>query len=394
MTAVRVQTGLPRDRLLGRTPFAPGRPRILLIDDDRSLLNGLRRRLHGSFDVNCAEAGETALQLVAQSEAFAVVVSDMRMPGMDGVAVLKRLQKESPDTVRVLLTGYVDVENAIAAVNEGNIFRFLCKPVDQNLLEKVLEDAISQYQLVTAERELLEKTLQGSVRALSEVLSLANPAAFSRGLRLRALVTEIVERLGMSDCWEIEMASTLSQLGAVTLPEQVIEKLNGRAALDAAEAAMVERLPEIANHLLEEIPRLEGVRRIIGDQRGCWRPTEVSLGGAILRIATDWDALETAGVAPGAIRATLKERYGNTGRDIVEALLKHWDNDQVEETVVERDVGDLVPGMILESEIRTSEGRLVVGRGQVVTPGLLERLANFSARHTVSQTVLVTRSTG
>src|SRR6185312_3089295 len=92
----------------------PPKPRVLLIDDDTSLLEGLKRRLRSRLDVTTASSGAEALERTEPARPFAVVVSDMRMPGMDGATVLRELRRRAPDTVRVLLTGYVDVDNAIA----------------------------------------------------------------------------------------------------------------------------------------------------------------------------------------------------------------------------------------------------------------------------------------
>ena len=100
---------------------------------------------------------------------------------MDGIQFLAQIREMSPDTVRIMLTGHADLENAIQAVNEGNIFRFLTKPCDNNILIQVLSQGLEQFRLVTAEKELLEKTLQGSINVLTELLPWSTPW-FSGGL--------------------------------------------------------------------------------------------------------------------------------------------------------------------------------------------------------------------
>jgi hypothetical protein len=119
-----------------------------------------------------------------------VVVSDLQMPGMDGITLLSSLRKVSPDTVRVLLTGHADVDAAIAAVNEGNIFRFLRKPCPPGALLRALEASVEQYRLITAERVLLEQTLRGSLKTLTDILAFVNPVAFGRAIRSRKIVGE------------------------------------------------------------------------------------------------------------------------------------------------------------------------------------------------------------
>ena len=106
---------------------------------------------------------------------FAVVLSDMRMPQMDGATMLAEIKKLNPEVVTVLLTGYTDFESAMAAVNEGNVFRMLSKPCPPEALIKVLKDATAQHDLIKGKRILLDKTLRGAVDALAQSLSTAKP---------------------------------------------------------------------------------------------------------------------------------------------------------------------------------------------------------------------------
>jgi DNA-binding NtrC family response regulator len=141
--------------------------KVLFVDDDRNLLASCERSFRRKFTVETAEGGEAALQAIAERGPFAVVVSDRQMPGMDGIQLLSLVRQRAPDTVRIMLTGNVDLEGAIKVVNEGNIFRFLTKPCALEILGKAVEDALAQYRLVTAEKELLNKTLSGSIKLLT-----------------------------------------------------------------------------------------------------------------------------------------------------------------------------------------------------------------------------------
>jgi DNA-binding NtrC family response regulator len=134
------------------------RPRILLVDDDIQILDALQRQLRRDFDVTTTCDAKEAIRLVVSGGPFAVVVSDLRMPGMDGVSLLFLIRKISPETVRVLLTGNADVEAAISAVNQGNIFRFLTKPCPPATLIAALEASVEQYRLSNAGRELRGQT--------------------------------------------------------------------------------------------------------------------------------------------------------------------------------------------------------------------------------------------
>ena len=121
------------------------RPRILIVDDDSLILDALKRQLRSRFDLTTATEGKEAIRLVMSQGPYAVVVSDLRMPGMDGVTLLYLIRQAAPDTVRVLLTGKADLEAATLAINEGNIFRLLNKPCPTGMLLRALEAAVEQY---------------------------------------------------------------------------------------------------------------------------------------------------------------------------------------------------------------------------------------------------------
>src|SRR6266404_8812143 len=119
--------------------------KILCVDDESSILRGFERVLDGTFPIQTATSGEEGLTLVSEQEPFAVVVSDMRMPGMDGIQFLRKLKEIAPDTVRMMLTGNDDQQTTIDAVNRGNIFRFLTKPCSPEDLEQAIVAGIQQY---------------------------------------------------------------------------------------------------------------------------------------------------------------------------------------------------------------------------------------------------------
>ena len=132
--------------------------KILLVDDDPNILQGYQRQLRKRFELDTVLSGREGLEAVASDGPFAVIVSDMRMPGMDGVQFLTQVRETASDTVRMMLTGNSDQQTAMDAVNEGHIFRFLTKPCNTDTFAKALEAALEQYRLITAERELLPGT--------------------------------------------------------------------------------------------------------------------------------------------------------------------------------------------------------------------------------------------
>jgi signal transduction histidine kinase len=156
------------------TPPAQTHPhagRILFVDDDHRLLDGIRRRLRGRFAIETAIGPERGLEMLATQPPFAVVVADMNMPGMDGATFLARVQQVSPDSVRMMLTGNADLDTAVAAVNSGNIFRFMQKPIAGADLERFLNAGIEQRRLVDAMRRaaVAEQTSRAKSQFLATV---------------------------------------------------------------------------------------------------------------------------------------------------------------------------------------------------------------------------------
>src|ERR1043165_7429621 len=190
--------------------------KILFVDDDANLLASCERNLRKRYSIETAVGGEFALNRITERGPYGVVVSDMPMPGMNGIQFLSAVKQRAPETVRIMLTGNADVEVATGVVNEGNIFRFLTKPVPADVLSKALDDALAQYRLVAAEKELLNKTLSGSVKLLTDILSIAETPAFGRTQTLRDLVSEATTKIGLSNAWEIHLAVMLAPIGYVT----------------------------------------------------------------------------------------------------------------------------------------------------------------------------------
>lgn len=198
---------------------------ILLVDDDLQILDGYRRSLRGEFLMDTVLSGQEALNLIQSKGPYAVVISDMRMPGMDGVELLRRVKSVSPETVRIMLTGNADQDSAVEAINRGNIFRFLNKPCEKENMAKTITAALVQHRPITAEKQLLEQTLSGCLQVWSEVLSLVNPAAFSRAERARRYIHHVVTAMKLGNPWQYEVAAILSQLGCVTLAPETIETI-------------------------------------------------------------------------------------------------------------------------------------------------------------------------
>lgn len=289
------------------------------------VLEGLRDTLRHHFEVRSAGSGAEALVLLKESPRdFAIVISDMQMPGMSGSLFLREVRRLAPLAVRMLLTGYADSEAAISAVNDGQIARFLTKPCDRDELRQACASALWEYRMRKTERELLEQTLHGSVKALTEVVALAAPALSEQSARVKELVAALAEQGGWSDAWDIEVAAQLAQVGAVTLPAETAEKLSSGAPMTGDERAMVARIPAATHRILANIPGLDGVLQILRHQHRRTDSIETEgmlpVGARMLRIATDFTALERASACPRTALETMGGRSGAYDAPLLEAL--------------------------------------------------------------------------
>lgn len=357
-------------------------PRILCVDDEQRVLEGLERTLLDHFDVVTLTKPEAALELLKQTHPpFAVLVSDMRMPGMDGATLLSHARRIAPDTTRVLLTGHADIDSAVAAVNQGHVFRFLGKPCPPEILVPALTEAAGQHRLVVSERELLGETLTGSISLLTEILSLIAPQVFSRTQRVRLLVMHMVDKLGHEQRWKFELAAALSLIGCVGVPEETLTRAIAGLPLEPEEKQAFAEHPLVAHRLLAPIPRFHEVAEMVRRQMRVNEPDptpDVELGAAMLRIGRDVEALvETGSTVEEAIKK-LALKQNERERSLC-ALLRDFTG-MSPRTVNIRvlRVTQLTGEMTLEDDVRTTTGVVVVPKGRQLNLVLLERLLKFS----------------
>jgi response regulator RpfG family c-di-GMP phosphodiesterase len=335
------------------------------------------------------------------SAPFAAIVSDMRMPGMDGAEFLAEARSEHPDTVRILLTGQADMQSAIAAINDGQIYRFLSKPCPTETLVDAISDGVTLYRQITAEKDVLERTLRTAVQSLVDVLSLANPTAFSRAVRVSQLVTDLCDLLGVHADWQIEVSGLLGQLGAVTLPTAVLDKIDAGLLLTDEEQEMVDAVPAVSEKLIGTIPRLEGLAAAIGQQRlrydgqssrpGAPVGDDLPLAARLLHFAVDVDTMRSQRLPVLAGLDRMRKDAGAYDPRILGA----WERSIVGEGAapevvpVTVEFDELTPGMVLMEDVLSARGVVLLGRGSSVTEALLQRLRNHVKHSGVSGPIVV-----
>lgn len=353
-------------------------PRILCVDDEPRVLEGLQRLLSDEFDLVACDSGAAALDRLALDDGFAAVLSDMRMPSMNGAVLLARVRARHPAIVRMLLTGHSEIDAAAAAVNEGGIFRFLIKPCGRPALAAALHDAVRQHALARAERELLDRTVAGIVALLSEVVGLSHPEAHAHALRVRSVVSHLVDQLMLDDRWLFEAAALLEPVGTLVMHGDIT-------------ASDLSRVRSSTSRLLGGIPRIDTIAKIVecasAGLAGGRPTTVVEHGAALLRIGNAVaTGLRTLDVA-GAIR-------------LARGRLDGWDLEQLplvagmSPPVVQSHrrsvrLRELEPGMTLAQDVRTAAGLIVVSNGVTLTRVQVERVRQFAERAGISEPIAV-----
>jgi response regulator RpfG family c-di-GMP phosphodiesterase len=366
---------------------AKARCRIVCVDDEPQVLSGLSLHLRRRYEVESATSGPAALELLARSPQAAVLISDMRMPGMNGAELLAKASLTYPHTTRILLTGHAEVDAAIAAVNHGHVFRVLVKPCPPPELLLAVEAGAELHRQTVAEQTLLEQTLHGSIKMLTEVMSLTNPVSFGRAQRVKQHVSALCDKLELSERWQVEVAAMLSQLATFTLPPETLEKVYYGAVLSQDEQAMLDRSPDVTEQLLSHVPRLELVREILASYSKPYKkPDKLELShdqaklqrlSQILRVAIDFDTLEAQGLSSGIALTTLKGRADHYEPQVLAAFLGLHGQRREGDKIRDISVAALRSGMVLAADVKMATGTLFVARGYEVTPAFLERIRNF-----------------
>jgi len=376
--------------------------RILFVDDDANLLAAMQRNLRKQYSFDTALGGAEALALIKSSGPYAVIVADMQMPEMNGVELLIKVCDVAPDTVRVMLTGNADQLTATEAVNKGHIFSFLNKPCEAETLRFTLDAGIKQYELVRIERELLEGTLAGSVKVLSEVLSIIDPAAFGKGQKLRDSIRVFGKWLGMPTTWEYEMAALLADIGLVSVPPLILRKMELGAELMSRERDMIERAPDIGHDLLINIPRLQPVAKMVLYQGkhydGSGFPHDkvagegIPVGARMLKILHDRLVLENEGIVKKRAYDTMKARMHTYDPVMLDNCFKCFEaflenSISAERPVLAVAVHELQPGQVLVSDIKTAKDVLLVAAGNRLTEIMISRLNNYANFDTIKEPI-------
>ncbi|MGU7770443.1 HD domain-containing phosphohydrolase [Burkholderia sp. MR1-5-21] len=421
---------------------------ILLVDDEPGVLSALRRLLRQSrYDVRTADGGEAALEILASTDVD-LIVSDMRMPHMSGVEFLARARALYPDTMRILLTGYSEIESVVQAVNEGAIYRYLNKPWDDHDLLLTIGQALEQRRLRSEAARLAALTqvqndelrrfnteLESQVRARTEELgqtvlfleaaqrdlksnftAMVQVCASMVELRCGVIggqsmrIGEIARRLalasGMSSlhAQDVYYAGLLHGIGKLSLPDELLHKPLVRMTAD--EQRLYRQHPLRAQMVLTPVAQLHTVASIVLHQyerfNGRGTPNglvgaDIPLGSRIVAVARDFEGLRHGEIgAPQSVEQAIDILKSQAGvrydPEIVErfvALMKHPAELGIASSVSEVKSSQLLEGMQLADDLRTHRGVLLITKGSVMSAHQIELVRRFEAREGTPFDILV-----
>ncbi len=359
--------------------------KVLLVDDEPQLLAGLRRNLQDEFEVFCAEGGLAGLKILEAEEDIAVVVSDYKMPGLNGVEFLQEAKKTRGDSVRMLLTGFADVGVLTDAINEGSIFRFLSKPCSVNHMRMAIRGGVRQFRLIRAEKELLDKTLMGCVQVFGELIGHFDPVLHGQVKMVREIL-HILPRYRVTDgLWEAEIAVLLSHLGWMTVPPHILEKVRDGEELSEGEKKVVEGVAQSTCRLLGNIPRLEAVIETIrseSDPCGVDAFYEPPRPWMILRACRELVNLRSRYPSFSEALEVMEKTVGIYHPECMLALrVGIGDISRIEQPKGEgffrSAIKDLKVGMTVLEPVSTKEGLVIVPENHELNAADIERIRNF-----------------
>lgn len=384
-SAINMETISTSDTESEGAPSTAVRPRVLCVDDNMIMRRSLERSLASHFDVRAAASAEAAIALLQQEGPVAVVMTDLRMPGSDGLRLLKAMRKLYPDTVRVLYSGNIPVPTAMDAVNDAAVFKLLHTPFRESQLLQTLTAAAAEYARVQREHTSRWDTISECVGALSAILAMSRPTVFGRAQRVLRHVRDLAAATNTSRPDLLEMAALLADLGTLSLPPEQVERIYRSSTLSPEERTIADSIPRIADEFLAQMPALSDVRAILdasAHPKQLIGPTldaaasDCARRAGILRIARDFDHLITSGLNAAETLDAMRECAEPYDINLLQVFAGLRGARTAPVSFVDLPITTVDVGMIFAQDVVRADGVLLVARGQAVTASLQQRFRN------------------
>ena len=364
--------------------------RIMAVDDNPDNLKLLEDMLRDrGYEVRSFPRGRLALSAIDR-EPPDVILLDINMPEMNGYEVCERLKSDQQHSgiPVIFLSALNATDDKVRGFRAGGV-DYISKPFQFEEVQARVETHIKLRRAQQAEHDLLEKTLGGAVRALWELVQLSSPLLSLWSQSVRDIVRWVMKRTETADAWQYELAATLSLIGCITLPDDIVERAYHGEVLAFEEARMFRAHPESASQLLSNVPRLEIVREMISgqlDHDDKAVPDRALKGARMLRLALEVNRRIQRGAKPQTLASELRplKRFDDRMLDALEG----YSPSQMEFEIRRLPVHQLTPNMVLEKDLR--DGNLLIFKaGTVLTTTWVERIRNFARTRCLEETLEV-----
>lgn len=415
---------------LATSSTEPRRWRLLFVDDEPNILSSLRRLFRqDAYRVSVANSGAEGLQFLEQQEVD-LIISDMRMPEMDGAKFLEQVRQRWPDTIRILLTGYADISSTIDAINKGQIYRYIAKPWDDNDIQLVVRQALERQELLlekerlerltaqqneelkdlnaNLELKVMERTVElrkaheklktsflTSIKVFANLIELRGPALAGHSRRVADLARKIAIQMGLetSQVQHIFLAALLHDIGKIGLPDSLLAKAVPQMSGDDLGAYRAH--PVKGEQSLMALDELKEPARIMRSHHerfdGQGFPdglvgAGIPVGARILAVANDYDGaqigtLSTRRFSTEEAKKMIQEGKGKRyDPKVVEAFLGIMGGAVVDtggEMLIA--VADLRPGMVVARDLFSRDGVLMLASDYLLDDSLIRHIREHAS---------------
>jgi len=410
---------------------------LLFIDDESNILAALKRLFRPlGYNILTAESGAEALALL-EKESVDLVISDMRMPQMNGAEVLEQVRNRWPNVVRILLTGYADLTSTVAAINRGEIYRYISKPWDDNDIVLIVRDALERRHLIAEKARLealtlrqneelkqlnagledkvrqrteelraamaslaqahehLKKDYFATIQVFANLMELRKGAMAGHSRRVAQVCRSIARQMGLSEneIQTIEAAALLHNIGKIGLPDRLLD--HPYFDLPYAERTEFDKHPlRAAAALMALAPLVQAAELIrhhrehydgMGNRSGL-RGEAIPLGARILSVASDYDALQEGllgheRMMPEQALDTIDKGGGMRYDPAVVGAFRrvvgssgHYGHIEAEFQVTSNQLHE---GMLLTQDVITGDGMLLLLKDTVLNAAHIREIREF-----------------
>lgn len=404
--------------------FNPKDFTILFVDDEENILSSLYRlfRREG-YNILTANSGKDGLKQFENNK-ISLVISDHRMPEMEGVYFLAKVKDVSPDTVRLMLTGYADTKATIAAINKGEVSRYITKPWNDDELKMIVKDNLERYALKKEnkrlfeisqkqnlelmdmtqelEKKVVERTKKirenffGFVKACVDLLELYDPFIGGHSKNVANLAKGLANKMniGERDVEMIHTAALLHDIGLIGLPRDILDK--GEIELKHEAASLIKQHPVIGQDIVGFTDDLKDIGLLVRSHHEAYdgsgypdglKREEIPIGSRIIAVCDMYDTLLHS-KNPNDIHAASKEvsdyiiikrgiifdpEIANVFLDFIDTLQKI----ESQKGVAAIPLSGIKEGMALARDLKTGGGKILIGKGTKITAALLQRIMDF-----------------